>query len=147
MPPRPGHALWVWLMFRGDDFPGEKKEICSKCHEKCFSPATGSAGSWSTCVLGGVDLHFLVPSCNFQNERSAKWATWICCAGTSLFMCLKHICFCCQGLSLQETLVAAIASFMTANLEFVRFEVCSSLPPYAITGLIQKYCVHIKYIT
>lgn len=99
-------------------------------------------------VCGGVAyVEFLVPSRTLLGKWSSKWDTCICCACTSLSVYLKHICFCCQGLLLQERQVAIIASFMTVNLEFVRFEVHSSLPSYAINGLVQKHCVQTKYIT
>lgn len=91
-----------------------------------------------------ADLEFLVPSCTLLDEWPPKHICFVC---TSLSIYVEHICFCCQGLLLQERLVAIIASSMTVNLEFVIFEVHSSLPSCAINGLVQKYCVQTKYIT
>lgn len=56
---------------------------------------------------------------------------YLLCRYLSIYV--KYIGFCCRGLLLQETLVAVFAFFMRVNLEFVRFEVCPSLPYYAAT--------------
>lgn len=87
----------------------------------------------------GIELEYLVLSCTPVNEWSAKQATQICCAGTSWSMCLKYIYFCCQGLLLKQWLQSS--TFITINLEFVIVEVCSFLPCWAVTGLVQKYWI------
>lgn len=67
----------------------------------------------------GIELESLVLSCTPVNEWSAKQATHICCAGTSVSMCLKYICFCWQGLLL-KTLVAV------NMLHYYQFGICHS---------------------
>lgn len=82
MPPRPGHALWVWLMFRWEGFPGQKEEVCSKRSEKCFSPTRGSTGSWSMCVCGGGGAWIssgFVYSSRGEVSKMGRVVVYFCC--------------------------------------------------------------------
>lgn len=66
------------------------------------------------CVVG-VELEFLVALCTLLEERSAKWAALLC-------IFAAEFCY------FKKQQLAAILSYLTLNLHFVRPEACPSLP-------------------